>query len=352
MRASQAEKMETIRLVEGSALSVRRTLAELDVVPSTFYRWYRAYVESGPDGLAPKPPGERRFWNRIPEPERQMVVETALAKPELTPRELAWDITDHQGYFISESSVYRILKAFDLVTSPAYVVLSAKDKFESPTRRVHELWQTDFTYFKVLGWGWYYLLTVLDDYSRYIIDWKLFEGMATGDVKELLERAIAKTGVRGVPIRHRPRLLSDNGPCFIGRELEEYLREHEISHTRSRPYHPMTQGKIERYHRSLKNVVTLENYYLPWELEEAIRRFVAHYNEHRVHESLENLTPADVYHGRGREILTARERLKRQTLRHRRSQNRALPDREEEVIRPAVFREVSLIREPESVPLT
>jgi putative transposase len=352
MRVSQAEKMETIRLVESSALPVRRTLAELDVPPSTFYRWYRAYVEDGYEGLAAKPSAQRRFWNRIPEPERRMVVETALAKPELSPRELAWQITDSQSYFISESSVYRILKAFDLVTSPAYMVLSAKDRFESPTRRVHELWQTDFTYFKIIGWGWYYLLTVLDDYSRYIIDWKLFENMASGDVKELLDRAIARTGVRGVPIRHRPRLLSDNGPCFIARELAEYLREREIAHTRSRPYHPMTQGKIERYHRSLKNVVTLQNYYLPWHLEEEIRRFVGYYNDERVHESLENLTPADVYHGRGREILTARERLKRQTLRRRRRQNRALPEREEEIIRPAVFREVSLIREPESVPLT
>jgi putative transposase len=120
MRVSQAEKMETIRLVEGSALTVRRTLAAMEVRPSTFYRWYRAYVEDGYEGLAAKPSAQRRFWNRIPEPERRMVVETALAKPELSPRELAWQITDSQSYFISESSVYRILKAFDLVTSPAY----------------------------------------------------------------------------------------------------------------------------------------------------------------------------------------------------------------------------------------
>jgi putative transposase len=350
MRTSQAEKMETIRLVEGSQLPVKQTLAELDVPRSTFYRWYRAYVEEGYDGLAAKPSAQRRFWNRIPEQERQKVVETALAKPELSPRELAWQITDTQGYFISESSVYRILKGFDLVTSPAYVVLSAKDRFDHPTRRVHELWQTDFTYFKIIGWGWYYLLTVLDDYSRYIIDWKLFTTMATGDVKELLEQAIAKTGVQDVPIRHRPRLLSDNGPCFVSRELQEYLRQHDLQHTRSQPYHPMTQGKIERYHRSLKNVVTLQNYYLPWHLEEEVGRFVRYYNHQRVHESLENLTPADVYHGRGRDILTARERLKRQTLRRRRRYNMALAERKEEFIRPAVFREVSLSLEPENVP--
>jgi transposase InsO family protein len=273
-------------------------------------------------------------------------VALALEKPELSPRQLAWHITDREGYFISESSVYRILKGFDLVASPSYIVLSAKDRFDSPTRRVHELWQTDFTYFKITGWGWYYLLTVLDDYSRYIIAWKLFGTMRAGDVTELLDQAIARTGVERVSIRHRPRLLSDNGPCFVSRELQEYLQEHDLRHTRSRPYHPMTQGKIERYHRSLKNVVTLQNYYLPGHLKHEIGQFVSHYNHQRVHESLENLTPADVYHGRAREILTARERLKRQTLRRRRRYNRGLAEKKEELIRPELFREVSLSLEP------
>jgi transposase InsO family protein len=339
MRYGPAEKLEVIRLVEESDLPVKHTLGELDVPRSSFYRWYRTYQEEGYEGLTPKEPQRQRLWNRIPEPERQRVVEVALAKPELSPRELAWHITDREGYFISESSVYRILKAFDLVTSPAYVVISAKDRFDNPTKRVHELWQTDFTYFKVVGWGWYYLLTVLDDYSRYIIDWKLLQGMATDDVKTVLESAIAKTGVNDVSVRHRPRLLSDNGPCFISKELAEYLQKRELQHTRGRPYHPMTQGKIERYHRSLKNVVKLRNYYLPWELEKEIGGFVQYYNHQRVHESLDNVTPADVYHGRAREIQTARERLKQQTLKRRRRYNMGLPLRKEEMILPSLIRE-------------
>jgi transposase InsO family protein len=351
MRYSQAEKMEIIRLVEGSPVPAKRTLADVGVSRSSFYRWYRRFLDDGYDGLAAKPSSQKRFWNRIPESERRKVVEIALEKPELSPRELAWHITDTQGYFISESSVYRILKAFDLVASPAYIVLSAKDRFDHPTRRVHELWQTDFTYLKVIGWGWYYLLTVLDDYSRYIIDWELFTSMGTEDVKELLERSIEKTGARDVPVHCRPRLLSDNGSAFVSKELQEYLREHNMGHTRSKPYHPMTQGKIERYHRSMKNVVTLQNYYLPGELKEEIGRFVSYYNHQRVHESLKNLTPADVYHGRGRAILTARERLKRQTLRRRRRSNMELPERKEELIRPSLFREVSLTEEPEFVSL-
>jgi len=347
VRACQSEKMEIIRLVEGSSLSVRRTLEELDVPRSSFYRWYRSFEEGGYDGLAGKPSQQRRFWNQIPEPEKQKVVEVALEKPEMSPRELAWHITDTKGTFISESSVYRILKAFDLVTSPAYVVMSAKDRFDHPTRRVHELWQTDFTYFRIVGWGWYYLLTVLDDYSRYIVDWKFFTGMATTDVTDLLDRAIEKTKVEHIEVRHRPRLLSDNGPCFISKELAGYLQERAMRHTRGQPYHPMTQGKIERYHRTLKNVVTLQNYYLPWDLEREVGRFVHYYNHNRVHEALKNLTPADVYHGRGRDILSSRERLKRQAIERRRRYNRGLPPRKEELIRPSLFREVSLISEPD-----
>ena len=339
MRFSQAEKMEIIRLVEGSSLPVKHTLREMDVPRSSFYRWYRRYLKQGYDGLANRPAHARRFWNKIPGSEKKRVVEEALEKPELTPRELAWHITDSQGTFISESSVYRILKEYDLVTSPAYIVLTAADEFRHKTKRVHELWQTDFTYFKIIGWGWYYLSTILDDYSRYIIAWLLTSTMAAEDVKNTLELAVTRTGITGVRVRHRPRLLSDNGLCYLARELRQYLDEQGISHTRGKPYHPMTQGKIERYHRTLKNVINLENYYLPWELEQQIDPFVDYYNHRRVHESLGNLTPADVYHGRAQEIVTARNLVKEQTMRRRRSQNLGLKPLNEQIIRPELYRE-------------
>jgi putative transposase len=335
---SAAEKLELIRLVEESELGVTHTLRELDVPRSSFYRWYAAYQRDGYAGLE-RQPGRRTFWNRIPTPERERIVSLALQHPELSARELAWRITDTQGWFVSEASVYRILKAFDLVTSPHFIVLTARDRFPAPPRRVHELWQTDFTYFKVIGWGWYYLLTVLDDYSRYIVAWRLYTTMAASDVTALLDTAIATTGVEHVHVRHRPRLLSDNGPSFVARELAGYLESHGIRHTRGQPYHPMTQGKIERWHRSLKNVVKLENYYLPGDLAAAIGRFVAYYNDQRVHEALDNLTPADVYHGRAALIRSAREQLKLRTLKERRRYNRGLQINPVAPIVPQVYRE-------------
>ena len=321
MRYSQSEKMEVIRLVESSPLSVKQTLAELSINRSTFYDWYRRYQEQGYEGLANQYRPPQQFWNEIPPWEKERVVELALELPEKSPRELAWYITDKQGYYISESTVYRILKAHDLVTSPVYNVITALDKFPQPTKAVHELWQTDFTYFKVVHWGWYYLATVIDDYSRFILAWRLCTGMSADDVKQTLNDAIAFTGIGHPTVLHRPRLLSDNGPCFVSKALKQYLDDEGIDHTRGKPYHPMTQGKIERYHRSMKNILLLENYYSPSELEHQIRLFVDHYNNHRYHEALNNVTPADVYYGRDSKVLQRRVQVKRRTMLMRRRQN-------------------------------
>ena len=320
MRRSASEKMEIISLVEGTDLPVQATLRQLGVPRSTFYGWYERYVEHGFEGLQDRQPARRAGWNRISQQIKDQVLELALERTDLSPRELACRFTDERRYFVSESSVYRLLKAADLITSPAYVLMSASDVFQNPTKCIHEMWQTDFTYFRILGWGWYYLSTVLDDFSRYIIAWKLTPTMGASDVTETLDEALAITGADQVKVRHRPRLLSDNGPAYVSGELREYLKGREMDHTRGRPYHPQTQGKIERYHRTMKNVVKLENYYFPWELEAALRDFVAYYNNERHHESLDNVTPADVYFGRQYAVLSERAKIKRLTMQKRKKE--------------------------------
>ena len=133
--------------------------------------------------------------------------------------------------------------------------------------------------------------------------------------------AIEKTGISGVKVKYRPGLLTDNGPCYLAGELKEYLQKYEMTHVRGAPYHPMTQGKIERYHRSMKNMIQLQNYYLPDELEAEISGFVDYYNYQRYHESLENLTPADVYFGRDEQIKDKRKRIKKKTFHIRKLEN-------------------------------
>ena len=148
--------------------------------------------------------------------------------------------------------------------------------------------------------------------------------MCVGDVTETLDLARAASGFASATVRHQPRLLSDNGPCYIAGELAEYIEANAMSHVRGAPFHPQTQGKIERWHQTWKNHILLENYVLPGDLEAQIEAFVEHYNHQRYHESLSNVTPADAYFGRAPAIIEQRERIKRQTIEYRRLQHRKL----------------------------
>jgi putative transposase len=322
MRYPASEKLEIIRLVEHAHLPVRRTLDKLGILPGTFYRWYDRFQTGGPEALEDRSPTPRRVWNRIPDDVREQIVDLALDEPELSPRELATRFTDTKKYFVSEASAYRLLKAQDLITSPAFIVMKAADEFKDKTTAPNQLWQTDFTYLKVIGWGWFYLSTILDDFSRYIIAWKLCTTMKAEDVTATLELALAASGNQTACVVHRPRLLSDNGSSYVSGDLAKWLDDRKMQHIRGAPYHPMTQGKIERWHQTLKNRILLENYYLPGALEAQISDFVAYYNHLRYHESIANLTPADVYFGRGQTILLERERIKRQTIQNRRLNHR------------------------------
>jgi transposase InsO family protein len=290
----------------------------LGIPRTTFYRWYDRYIALGEAGLEDRPSHPGQVWNRIPDAVRRQIVDLALEEPELSPRELAVRFTDTQHYFVSEASVYRLLVAHDLVTSPAFAIIKAADEFHEKTTRPNQLWQTDFTYLKVVGWGWFYLSTILDDYSRYIIAWRLCTTMRASDVTETLEDALAASGCDSATVAHRPRLLTDNGSPYISGDLAAWLEGEGIDRVRGAPNHPQSQGKIERWHQTLKNRILLENYYLPGALEEAIAAFVEHYNHQRYHESLGNLAPADVYFGRADTILSQRKEIKAKTIEMRR----------------------------------
>ena len=316
MRFTQQEKYEIIKLVDQSDLSANRTLKELGIHRRTFYNWYKRYQENGYDGLAPKQPYHRQTWNKIPPEQQATVIDEALEHETLSSRELAFHIVDQHKWFISESSVYRILKRANLITAPAHIVLAASDEFKNKTRRINEMWQTDVTYFKIIGWGWYYLSTVMDDYSRYILSWDLRDGMTSDDVTPSVEEAL---NFCGLSKEDAPKLLSDNGSCYVSADIKKFFKNKGITPLNGKPCHPQTQGKIERYHRTMKNVVKLDIYYSPEDLKKAVARFVEDYNNERYHESLNNLTPADVYLGKADIILKERQKIKERTIRERRN---------------------------------
>ncbi len=255
---SAHEKLEIIRLVKNAQQPVKRTLELLCIPRSTFYVWYDRYLEGRVDTLEDRVSRPSKVWNRIPDEIRGQIIGLALDKPDLSPRELAVRFTDAKDYFISEASVYRLLKAQDLITSPAYVVIKAADEFRDKTTAPNQQWQTDFTYFKIIGWGWFYLSTVLDDYSRYIIAWKLSTTMKAKDVTDTLQLALDVSSCEQPKVLHRPRLLSDNGSSYVSSDLADWLEKKDMKHVQGAPYHLQTQGKIEQRYQTMKNSILLE----------------------------------------------------------------------------------------------
>jgi putative transposase len=243
MKYPASEKAEITQWVEQSPLPAKRTLDKLGIPRATFYRWYDRYREGGIEALADHRSRPDRVWNRIPNDVRGQIIDLALEHPELSPRELAVRFTDENRYFVSEASVYRLLKAQDLITSPAYVVIKAANEFKDKTTAINQLWQTDFTYLKITGWGWYYLSTVLDDFSRYIVAWRLGPTMCASDVTATLDQALAASGLDRIAVTQRPRLLSDNGSSYVADDLATWLEDKDMQHVRGLRIIPRPRGR-------------------------------------------------------------------------------------------------------------
>lgn len=316
-----AVRAELVELVRKSPLSVQATLATAEVPRSTFYAWHRprrSTVDHGGPGL---PGTGRRAWNRLRESEEAAVLHNAHCHTDLSPRQLACKLMDDAGFSVSESTVYRILKRNGLVKPAVTLTVKAAPEFHRKTTRVHELWQTDLTYFFVVGWGWYYIGGVLDDFSRYLITVAVVPDMTGPTLSDLVQVAVEGTGMSDVPVSHKPVLLSDNGSGYISAPFNDYLRQVKIRHIFAAPMHPQTCGKYERLNRTTKDRLGLVLYRSPGDLEAAVQEFRAWYNHERYHEALGNLRPVDVYEGRGPAILARRKEVRERTIKQRRQWN-------------------------------
>jgi len=312
-------KAEIIALVTGSELPCRRALAQLGLPRSTYYRWLKRQAEGK---LEDRKGGSSLPWNKISPEEESRVLAEAQASPELSPRQLAWKVTDTGHIYISESTVYRILKREGLIKPAEIIGFKAGKEYRRKTKHINELWASDCCHLRVTYWGWYYLETVMDDFSRFILGWDLKTDMTGGSLEDVVQRAVDFTGMTDVPVQDRTVLLSDNGAGYISQQFNQYLRLVGIRHITTSPFHPQTNGKIERYHRTLKGEINQLPYDVPSELREAIRAFIEYYNYRRYHEGLGNVTPYDVYTSRHLEIIQKRKEVKSKTLAARRDYNR------------------------------
>ena len=308
---SAEDKSIILAQVENQLGGKRQALMALGVPKSSYYRWRRGRPDSG---------NRRRPWNRITPEEEDKVLVVAREYPNLSSRQLSVWITDNRGFAVSESTVYRILRREGLVKRQQTQLMAAKE-YHTKTTRPHQMWATDASYFRVVGWGYYYLVTVMDDYSRFILAWKLQKDMSANSLIELVQEAVDATSMTDVPVEDRTRLLSDNGAGYVSRAFRDYLQLVGIGHILAAPYHPQTNGKVERYQQSLKREVNQLPYEVPSQLEQAIAAFVDYYNYRRYHKALGNVTPADVLYGRRDDILRRRKEVQKLTISLRRNYN-------------------------------
>ena len=307
------EKTQVLDRVEALVRGKRQALEALGIARSTYYCWRRG----------PTKPSRIRPWNRVTPNEERRILAVAREFPDLSSRQLSAWITDYEGFAVSESTVYRILRREGLVKRQE-VQLAADKEYHTKTTGPHQMWATDASYFKVAGWGYYYLVTVMDDYSRFILAWKLQKDMSANSLIEVVQDAVDATGMTDVPVEDRAKLLSDNGAGYVSRAFRDYLNLVGIGHILAAPFHPQTNGKVERYQQSLKREVNQLPYELPSQLEKAIADFVDYYNYRRYHKALRDVTPADVLYGRRERILERRKEVKIQTLNRRRDYNQSL----------------------------
>ena len=311
---SAGDKAVILARVEKHSRGKRQILMALGIPKSSYYRWRQVQPNLG---------NRKRPWNRITPEEEDKVLVIAREYPEFSSRQLSAWITDNKGFAISESTVYRILMREGLVKRQE-TQLSAANEYHTKTTRPHQMWATDASYFRVVGWGYYYLVTVMDDYSRFILAWKLQKDMSADSLIEVVQKAVDATGMTDVLVEDRTKLLSDNGAGYVSRVFRDYLRLVGIGHILAAPFHPQTNGKVERYQQSLKREVNQLPYELPSQLEQAIADFVDYYNYRRYHKALGNVTPADVLYGRREKILEHRREVQIQTINRRRDYNQGL----------------------------
>jgi transposase InsO family protein len=315
-------KEDLILRVEAQRGHRSHVLNELRIPRSTYYKWRKGYRGDGLEGLTKRRPSALRVWNRLMVGERERVLEIARLHPELSPRLLAVKITDEEAFSVSESTVYGILRENHLICPRPLPEMPAQEQWRHRTTRPDELWQCDGTTLFIVGWGYYKLIPVEDDYSRKILAYELEPDETALVLSDVLELGLENARKEGhlTETDPMPKLYSDNGSGFTSKVLAEYLSVHGIKHIFSRPYHPQGRGKIERFNRRIKEKVCLMVYCSPGELRKALDEAIAIYNR-TPHEALDNVSPNDAYAGRKEVVLQRRQEKKRLTLQRRKQYN-------------------------------
>ena len=321
MRFSAEEKLRIINLVRESNDSTRNVLKELGINSSTYYKWYDRYRKSGPAGLENFKPTPKRFWNSLSKTERRQAIKIAFTNPEMAPKEIAREFSNIYGSYISESSIYRILNSFDKFESNKIQVIKGRERFSVSATSVNDIWKTEFVYVRLTELGFYYLLFVIDDYSKYVIDWKLYNSLTEKDPEQLVLKALWNTGLKSIRVKHRARLLTGTFSKMFIERLKEYLYDFDLKNLAGNSAGTINIRRTDGAIQPKKNIINLNNYYLPGDIEKQVTRFVDYYNNQCILKAFNNMTPASIYFKQENAVKQQRESIKEKTLLMRKIRN-------------------------------
>lgn len=266
----------------------------IGITRSKFYDWQKRYGKVNEHNTWIP----RDFW--LTDYEKQAIINYYLDHPLEGYRRLTYMMMDDDIVAVSPSSVYRVLSNAGILSKWNRKPSKKGDGFEQPLKP-HEHWHIDISYINISG-TFYYMCSVLDGFSRYIVHWDIRPSMTEAEVEIILQRALEKFPDA------RPRIISDNGPQFISKDFKEFVRISGMTHVRTSPYYPQSNGKLERYHKTIKG--TCIRVHTPLSLDDVYRLvtdFVEHYNNKRLHSAIGYITPTDKLAGRTEAIRAARE---------------------------------------------
>ena len=319
MRFSRTEKAKLVLELACEPNKVQR-LRELGIPGSTYYAWKRRVAERGAAAFIAESSAPKRVWNRLSQSERDLIESEARKHTELSCRLLAMMLWDEHGVAVGETTVYRVLKPKGLVRQRPQDQRPAAKEWKKPTKTVDEIWQLDATNFFIPEFGFYKAIPVIDDHSRKLLACPVKPDESSQSASDAMELALEAAQREGHVIETRPTLLTDNGAGFAGEIMAKYLKARGVKHIFGAPYHPQTQGKVERFNRTLKEKVNLWVYRTPEDIQAAITKMIEAYND-TPHEALKNVSPNDVYAGRKDEVLERRARIKLETMARRYAYN-------------------------------
>jgi len=321
MRFTPEEKRKIIQLVQASSQSTAAILRQIQISHSTYYKWLSNYQKKGLDGLVNQNTAPKKYWNSITPDEQRAIIQLTLQDPIKTPAEIAGKFTEQQQSFISASTVYRILNQYDIINDSSIRRLDSRRHLSNVATRVNQIWCTEFIFIKMTGWGYYYLLVLLDDYSRYVVGRKLLTAIQREDVQNLVRKTLSQWRLNSIDLKHHARLLTDNSPHYFTRRLKNYLQDNDLRNVHGNVSNTRLLSFVSQEGHNRKNIIHLFNYHLPAELERQIDWFIQRYHQESHLPTSPPVSPEAVYCDQTESVLTNRKALKADTMARRKRRN-------------------------------